>query len=157
MDFNEFLLLEEILGDLTEVQGFKPQFMYGTKLDMNRWIRQKRKEKVAYYPIVWVQTPFTLSGKPFASGDIRIIIANLANSDMSNIERTNVSFVKTLDPLSSHVLDSLNSTTGVRINETDDFAITRHFNYDTDDTHESNDIWDAIVITTTIEFNLNCL
>jgi len=157
MDFNEFLLLEEILGDLPEIQGFKPQFMYGTKVDMMSWIRQKRKEKVAYYPLVWVQTPLSLSGKPFASSDIRIIIANLASSDMSNIERTNVNFVKTLDPLSTYVLNALKSTTGISINETDSFEITRHFNYDTDDTHESTDIWDAIVITTTIEFNLNCL
>lgn len=161
MVFNEFKALEYVFSELQpmEIGGgeYTPEFMYGTELDMLVWLNQKRKERNGIYPLIWIETPFTLRGKPFAEGEVNILLATLTTSNLSNIERTHLTFETTLDPLLEVVRNAINGYGGINFINPDEEAFTKYFNYNTNEDVDAPDIWDAIKFKCTLSFNLNCI
>ena len=160
MEYNEYIELEAALGGLNPLnisgKDFVPKFMYGSHTDMLVYLNQKRKEGGNAYPLIWVETPIELDGFPLAKAKVKILLATITNSNISNTERTKITFQTTLDPLLKITVDAINGNNSLDIQKDEDYSTSRHFNYDTNKLLESSDIWDAILLKCIIRFNLNC-
>lgn len=161
MEFNEFVTFNEALGSLDPMvidgTSYTPRFMYGSETDMLVYLNQKRKTGETIYPLIWIETPLTLEGNPNAEAEVNILLATLTTSTLSNIQRTDLTFATTLDPLLEVVKKALNGQEGMKIIAPENEKVTKHFNYDTNSTTQGSDIWDAIKYECTIRFNLNCI
>ncbi|RLA04536.1 MAG: hypothetical protein DRQ45_00610 [Gammaproteobacteria bacterium] len=157
----EFKVLERILDNLPVMsidgKDYTPTFNYGSELDMLKYLRLVRSEGKAYYPLIWVETPVVLTGDIFPSADITIILATLTNKDLSNRERIRLTFETTLEPLLENVISAIKSDKTASLISKDEQVLTKYFNYDTDSSSRTTEIWDAITFKCTIQFNLNCL
>ena len=92
---------------------YKPQFDFGTEIDLNNFLNQKRKEKSNPYPLVWLQTPFR--GVEFRDGrmelrNLNFVLATLSSASKSNKERLSVTFGTTLEPLLEYFKIALNQS-----------------------------------------------
>lgn len=156
----EFKILQTVFASLDPIKigssKYQPVFHYGSHADLLKFLRMKRKENVAYYPLVWVETPITLTGYPFGESNVNIVMATLSTSSLSNLERTDLTFGTTLNPLLDDVLYRLKSTKQTSLVDRNNQTITKYFNYDTDSSHGVPEIWDAISLKCTIRFNFNC-
>lgn len=158
----EFKILRSILGDLDPIvynsKEYKPIFGYGSHADLLKFLRLKRKENVMVkYPIVWVETPVLFKYRlPFASGDMKIVIATLSNKDMSNIQRTDTTFALVLNPTLENAISALKRNQATSLVPSNEYDLTKYFNYDSDDEHEATDIWDAIKYEFKLNINTNC-
>lgn len=160
----EFKQLELVLDDLPEMtignKSYKPIFSYGSQADLLKWLRLKNKSKGKKYPLVWLETPFTSNRElNTETAKINLIIATLSNANLSNRERTSLTFATTLDPLLENVIKAFKYSLQFRVIDNSQ-SITKHFNYDGneyDKVTKATDIWDAISLEITIELNLNCI
>ena len=161
MVFDEFTILERLVSQMSPItvdsSDYTVQFGFGTHTDLLAWLNQKRKEGSGIYPLIWVETPVTLKGNPFAEGDYNIIIATLTTKDLSNKERLTVTFEDVLFPTWDSFYYQLNRESIIGFIEEMDVSYTKHFNYDTNDETEGSDVWDALRIEITLIFNLNCI
>ena len=157
MVFDEFNEIRDALYELDpiEIEGIEyvPQFMYGSHQDMLKYLISQRKSGSPIYPLVWLETPFTVNFREsWATADCNFIVATLTTSNLSNIERTDKTFKNVLSPVRHTVEKRLKS----RFFVAETFEVTKHFNYDTNDEVQASDIWDAIAIKVEIKFNTNC-
>ena len=160
----ELSILTEILDDLPLIEDknnklFKPKFGYGTQADLLKYLSLKRKgaNKTNIYPLVWLQTGFTLiKNGSYKRGDLSFILATLSNRNISNRVRTNVSFLQLLDPLQLNVEKAINAHSATRLS-TDNQSTRKYFNYENDIEKGATDIWDATAFQAEFELNLNCI
>ena len=128
---------------------FKPTFNFGTHEDLLRFLDHKKKQNVSFYPIIWLETPFTLAGvehrKTF---DLKLVLAQLSNYELSNKQRLEITFEKTLEPLYRNVLKALKEGGFTRIINSENNKVTNHYNYSVvekgKDKQFASDVWDAI-------------
>lgn len=158
----EFKVLTDILDNLPVMsiggKDFQPVFDYGTQADLLKFLRFKnRKTSKTVYPLVWIQTPvtFDIIGQ-FETATINMILATISNRNISNRERTDITFLGTLDPLLKNVYNAINTHDTTRVNQKA-MSTRKFFNYENDDEKGTTDIWDAIQFEFTIRFNLNCI
>jgi hypothetical protein len=158
----EFKILEKSLSDFTPIesegQSFTPIFGYGSKRDLQAWLRSERKDGEYYYPLVWLMVPFTVNGDFYkysmSTMSLEIIVATLTDRNLSNKERVRITFENTLEPLVEEVVRKLRFGDYTGIVEGQPFEIQKHFGYDTDPSSMVSDIWDAITLkcTTKIKY-----
>jgi len=160
----EFRILEERLTGLPPitrgVQSFTPVFGYGSKKDLMAFLASERKTGEAYYPLVWVMVPFTVSGDIFKFGrskaEISIILATITSRDISNSERVAITFEGTLEPLLENVVKSLRYGGNTGLIDGQPFETQKYFGYDTDGSNFTSDVWDAITLKCSINFKYSC-
>ena len=158
MDFKQFELVLDNLPEMT-IGGkqFVPIFSYGSKADLLKWLRLKNKSKGKKYPLVWLETPLSSNRvSSYETATINLVLATLTNANLSNRERTSLTFATTLDPLLENVLRAFKFSNQFRVID-GDANITKYFNYDSDEETGATDIWDAISFEINIELNLNCI
>lgn len=159
----EFKILSEIFDNLPvmEIKGkmFAPVFNYGSHADLIKFLRLKRKQTGAnkqVYPLVWLETPVTFTRQGGTkSASINLVLATLSTANLSNRERTSVTFDNTLDPLLNNVIKALYYDSRTRVDQ-DTAETTKYFNYETDEETGATDIWDAIGLRIDIKINVNC-
>jgi len=149
-------VLEQIFSQIPTIQGFKPVFEYGSHEDLLRFLSMKRKQGVAYYPLIWLVTPVTF-GHGYSNVEydkLTIIVATLTNQDLSNKERNEVTFKGVLNPLVDYIVHSLKTNRATSLKE--GYSITDYFNYVTNDEKQSSDLWDAKKLELSTYFRDNC-
>jgi hypothetical protein len=156
----EFKILRDAFENIEPIvigdKSYSPVFHYGSRLDMIKFLRYKYDEDVPYYPLIWLETPFGLTGNQFGQGDMNFILATLSDGNLSNLERTDVTFATTLNPLLHEVLQAIKFASSVDIVSEDTKEVKKFFNYDTDSSHVGTEVWDAILLKCTLRFNFNC-
>ena len=147
--------LNEIMTQLPSVviegKSYKPEFRYGTRLQLTEDLSLYRKKGERYYPLVYLETP--INGSEIV--EFRFILATLnIRSDMRNKDRVGLTFTKVLEPLRKNLVKALlRSGVFKRVAATpkNEFSGEYHFNY-----HIQPDIWDALVYNTTFRYTPNC-
>lgn len=143
--------LKELFDTLPAIQGasdsFKPTFGFGIQEDCLKVLDAKKKEK--HYPLVWLETPFTKTGKEHKfSFPLKLILAEKSDGVMSNEERFEKTFKPMLVPLYDNVLKALNRSGFTKILNEDRNKSTNYFNYSVSDGGKKATygpvIWDAI-------------
>lgn len=166
--------LKEIFDTLPVItigtSTYTPIYDFGSQKDLYRFLNSKRKEVTSsgsgnIYPIIWMETPVTKTGTEFRlSFPLTLVIATLSNSEFSNTQRLNLSYATVLTPLYDNIITGLKQSGFTQIvpnSTTQDNSIVRtdYFNYstDNDESHATNDIWDAVKLECTVLMNNNCL
>ena len=146
--------LQELFDTLPPIiddngKEFKPTFNFGTHEDLLRFLNHKKKQSVAFYPVIWLETPFTMTGfEHRKSFDLKLVFAQLSNYELSNKQRLQITFEKTLEPLYQNVLKALKESGFTRIIDNENNKSTNYYNYSVvekgKDKQFASDIWDAI-------------
>lgn len=130
---------------------YSPIFRYGTESQLAEDLSLKRKTGERYYPLIYLETPFTSS--EFVS--LRFILATLnKRTDMRNKDRMNWTFGQVLEPLREYIYHAL-LRSGIFYRTVD--TPTKYyqgeyvFNY-----HITPDIWDALIYETTFRYRPDC-
>ena len=140
----------------------KPQFGWGDKLELNRYLQLKKNDS---YPLIWLLPTVENhhSDGEFCNKRLEIIIATLeSNENLFNPDRYNKSFRLVLNPMADQVIKGLiNSSVTKIIGATWD--VFKHPNYSDNQYQDENShgtiaLWDALKITfNEVEFNDNCI
>lgn len=123
---------------------YKPFFGFGSQRDLLLYLNHKSKEGGKRYPLVWLQTPFQTTGDKRLEMKLKLVLATLSDSGMSNVERLQVTFVPTLYPLLENVKKALNHSGFTRILNAERNVRANFFKYGFNGENEVTDIWDAI-------------
>ena len=146
-----FNTLPEITGNVT---NFKPSFGFGTYEDCVKFLAHKAKEGVKHYPLVWLETPFTRTGKENRfQFPLKLILAEKSNAEMSNLQRLDITFKPMLVPLYNNVLTALNKSGFTKILKPEKNKATNYFNFGVDGKTQATDIWDAIKFECELEMD----
>lgn len=141
-------------------KDWQPRFDFGSEIDLNNFLNQKRKERSNPYPLVWLQTPFRskeLMGGNMELYNLNFVIGTLSSATKSNRERLYITFEPVLIPLLAHFRTALNESGFTQIINNAELDRTNYFNYGQDDESTFTDIWDAIQVNIDISMNHNCL
>lgn len=153
-------VLDNKLSEITQVGGtakFTPSFDFGTPTDLTRFLDSKRKEKAAFYPLIWLDTNFVLSGNRRPTAPITLVLAVTSNHTKANRTRLVESFEYYLQPLFDDLISTLDLCKSLKIVQRDSIKTTNYYNYGSDllgkeDAQGNIDtIWDAIKLEITIE------
>lgn len=132
----------------------QPRFGWGTKKELNRYLAHNRDNS---YPLIWM-LPNEDTHKESMSLCERlceiVIATREPEATLMNNERYQLSFKYVLNPLASYVIEGITKSTVSRaIN--DIVKVGRYANYSDTNQEEAAaiDMWDAIKITITAEFN----
>lgn len=153
--------LKELFNTLPEIEvngkNYKPQFDFGSHKDLLKFLNQKAKEGGTVYPLIWLETPIEKVGKENRiTVDLKLVLATLTNSEISNIERLNLTFGTTLVPLYKNVLKALQQSGFTQIRNKGKNKRTDFFNYGVkENENQATDVWDAIKFECDLEIN-NC-
>jgi len=157
---NEFPVFTDVFSNLADMtiasKVYSPVFSYGNKTDLLKFLKLKRREGTNIYPLVWLITPFSVSGDTHPEAPITIVMATLSNKDMSNKERTTTTFEQVLDPLFVDVVRQLMRHGKTKLVKLSSSTQTRYFNYETEEEIEGTDVWDAISFSGFVQFNHKC-
>jgi hypothetical protein len=151
--------------------SYKPIYDFGTQEDLLKFLKYKRKEGTSIYPLIWVETPIFRKGdEKRKEVSLKLVLATLTNSEISNTERLLITFDSTLLPLKENVLQAINQsgfTRNLKEKENNEafyfnYGVkntnkkTNIYNYGISDTNREisvvTDIWDAISLELTVEF-----
>lgn len=164
------ILVEERLRALFEtlpvqtIDGsqYKPAFDFGSHEDLLRYLKQKQKEGGKVYPLIWLETPLKRTGNENrVKIDLKLVLATLTNSNMSNTERLEVTIKPTLIPLEKNIRKGLSHSGFTRILKSKEAEWTVFFNYglrevqEKEEKHASTEIWDAVKFECELEIT-NC-
>jgi len=138
----------------------KPQFSWGDKLELNRYLELKKEDS---YPLIWLLPD---EDHHYFNGDyckrrLEIIVATLeADKNLYNPERYNKSFRIVLNPLADQIVKGLTDS-GVTTIIEEKWDIFKYPNYtDSEGKNENGtiELWDALKITfNEVEFSNNCI
>lgn len=140
----------------------KPNFDFGSHEDLLKYIDHKNKQGVAKYPLVWLETPVSFKGDTQGEIALKLVLATVSNSELSNTERLQVTFKTTLDPLLVNVKKALQRSGATRITDKKNNVRTNHFNYGVKELGSKKekqatvDIWDAIKFECKVIVNEMC-
>jgi len=160
----EFKLLTDVLDNLDKIEDskgnlFKPRFDYGTKRDLLMFLSMKKRgpRKTNTYPLIWLETPIKfVKTNRVETARVNFILAVNSSNEITNRKRTEISFVAILDPLKILVEKAINAHSATRINK-DNQSISKIFNYDSDSSKGTSDIWDVISFEVDLQINLDCI
>ncbi len=151
--------IKEIVASIPAIRlnddfTLKPQFSWGSKKELNRWLQEK---KDAAYPLIWLmpsKDDYSNSGKLLTKECTLIIATREAKKDLFNEERYIKSFDVVLNPLATYLTDGfiLSSTT----ESPEDWEIEKYPNYSESDKNATIDLWDALTLKINVTFNDNC-
>lgn len=167
---SEILILEKIFEQLplsvSDNSKSKPSFFYGTVEDLNAFLKVNKNKNV--YPLVYMITPYTITGYNFKTARLSFIIAvNNANINMSNKERLITVFNKYIYPTRDNIIKAINYSGATEIINIEDITEKLYFRYMVNKEKASSgsntgnftgttiDIWDAIRIELQIKFSCN--
>lgn len=149
-----FATLPPIIGD--SGAEFKPVYDYGTQEDLLRLIRDLNKQQgVTKYPMIWLETPIKQTGDEIPIYvDLKLILATQSNATLSNRERLEETFKKTLFPLLDNVKKSLRLSGFSRIMNPDNNVETKYYNFTEIEQKigKATDIWDVIKFECEVRF-----
>ena len=146
----------------------KPKFDFGTKEDLLIFINDYSDNKITPYPLLWLETPITKTGKEakFESKveiDFRLIIATITTANKTNLERIDLTFKSTLIPLYENVIKAVRQSGRTKFIDEENNKRTDYYNYGlrelaTETNHfSSTAIWDAIKLDCKLQIiDSNC-
>lgn len=147
------IIVEQRLGELFDtipvvtVSGadYKPIYDFGSHKDLLRFLAAKRKEGGNIYPLIWLETPITETGDNSpVFVNLKLVLATLTSSTLSNTERLEKTFKPTLFPLLKNVEKSLKVSGFSRIMNPDKNKVSKFYNFEDKGENNATDIWDAI-------------
>jgi hypothetical protein len=139
---------------LITVQGsdYQPAYNFGSHADLLIYLNNKRKEGGKVYPLIWLETPIEDTGKNNrVTTPLKLILATLSTTQLSNKERLILSFDTTLIPLYDNIYKALRMSGFTTILSPEDNKRTKYYNYGVEKT-EATDIWDVIKFECKVEF-----
>ena len=153
--------IESIVEQIPSIDGFKPNFHWGDKDELNRYVTLKKQP----YPLIWLlidREEHDLKNQEITR-KTKFIIATRENKvDRLNDVRLNESFEKVLIPLVNYLIEGVTKSTKTDFPDRK-LGIVKHPNYSgydtgtrTDQKNYTVDIWDAISIDCNIRMNNNC-
>lgn len=150
-------------SQLSNGQEFKPVYDFGNQKELLRFIKSQNKVGVSKYPLIWLETPVSLTGKADRKETrLTLVLATLSKQELSNDQRLETTFKNTLFPLLENVMKALQRSGKTRIKDLENVKTTNFFNYGVKDLGQKNegqvssDIWDAIKFECTIEITAHC-
>ena len=142
---------------------YMPQFNFGTHEDLLCFLSHKAKEEGKIYPLIWLETPVEKKGKENKINiDLTLVLATLTSSEISNVERLEVTFKPTLIPLYNNVLKALRQSGFTKIVNAENNKRTDFYNYGVNEKNENEkknittDIWDAIKFECELQIRKDC-
>jgi hypothetical protein len=155
--------LEEIFSYLTpitsnDLQAFMPIFKVGDQKELISFFNQS--ETLTNYPLIWLDMPYIENhyNQKKVEVDVSLILAVETNGSMLNSERMDKTYKPILLPLLDNVIDLFKKANTVSFDF--NYKITKFPNYSDTEQGEENkfvDIWDAIKLEITLNFNNKCL
>lgn len=134
---------------------YAPAYNFGSHADLLVYLNQKRKEGGKVYPLIWLETPIEDIGKnDRIRTDLKLILATLTTTQLSNVERLLLSFDTTLIPLYDNIYKALRMSGFTKIISPENNKRTKYYNYGIEKT-EATDIWDVLKFECEVEFT-NC-
>ena len=157
------IIVEEALKDLfatlptVDVAGssYAVNFDFGSHEDLLLYLRQKALEQANVYPLIWLETPIEKKGDSKVEIDLRLIIATLTNSEISNVERLDITFKPIIIPVLKNVIKALEQSGFTEILNPESKSITNFFNYGINE-HVATDIWDAAKLQCKLQLTNSC-
>ena len=145
--------LKEIFDTLPAISSngktYTATYGFGTKEDLNKELKLFRDKGGAYYPLIWLITPITKTGKKRINFSCELLLAeNALNKNQSNLSRLETHFQYTLVPLYKNVIHAFHTSGFTKIVDKKRIERTDYFNYT-----DSTDIWDAIKLKLTLEMD----
>lgn len=157
--------LKEIFGTLPAVQipdsqgnpvNHSIKFDWGTPEDLAIYLKQE----AAPYPLIWLETGFIETynvSKDEVTADLSLKIATSAlKSSLLNQERIGTTFDLVLFPVLELVRQALERSSTVIV-ESQDWEITKFYNWSTSQQLETTQIWDALRCDISVTVNSDCL
>lgn len=148
-----FATLPPIIGDNT--MSYLPVYDFGTQEDLIRLLNDFNKQAVKKYPMIWLETPVKQVGESSpVFVDLKLILATQSNSQLSNRERLEETFKKTLFPLLENVKKSFRMSGFTRTMNPEKNIETKYYNFTDIETKigRGTDIWDAIKFESEVRF-----
>lgn len=157
-------MLFDTLPDLTiDDESYKPMFDFGNHEDLLKYLEQKDREEGETYPLIWLETPITLTGsEDKKSFDLKLVLATQTSAEISNVERLEITFKPTLIPLYKNILKALNQSGFTQIIKKEQNKTTNYYNYGVRQIGKKReeqaaiDIWDAIKFECKLEVTDAC-
>ena len=135
------------LPEITDLDGRSHSIKsdFGSEEDCHTFLNDNRSAREGSYPLVWIQTPFPSKGRlPKLNVKLKLILATISASNLTNDERVTLSFEPILEPLLKYVIKGLDVSGFTKMLNTDRDVRVNHFKYSVDDKNQSTDVWDAI-------------
>ena len=160
-------ILRDIINQMPEQRlnsnvSQKPQFSWGDKLELNRYLELKKNGS---YPLIWL-LPSVDSHYNYGSRcnkRVELIIATLEkDQNLFNPERYKKAFELVLNPVADLVLKGLTDSRVTKVIG-EKWEIFKHPNYSDNNYKDENSngtiaLWDALKLTfNEVEFNDNCI
>ncbi|QQV90639.1 structural protein [Polaribacter phage Freya_1] len=149
-------------------KSLKPKFDFGTKEDLLIFINDYADNKITPYPLLWLETPITKTGKEkcFESKveiDFKLIIATITTANKTNLERIDITFKSTLIPLYENVIKAIRQSGRTKFINENNNQRTDYYNYGLKELSTEKDsltstaIWDAIKLDCKLQLiDSNC-
>ena len=145
--------LSEIFEFLPPINGFNPVFRYGDDKELNTFLSSYDGKSSTPYPLIWLVYPYTekQSRRHVEITNMKFILAVRNNEVMLYDERIIKTFKGLLIPLYNNIIESFKKANTMLTD--DEYNVVKYPNYGSGEEAKANDIWDAITITTDVEFN----
>lgn len=152
----------QLFGQIPEVEikgnGYKSKFDFGSHRDLLRWLKTKSENGESKYPLIWLETPVSLSGNTRKKINVKLILATLSNSELSNRDRLSKIIKPTLVPLYHNVIKTLSQSGTTTLRNRNDERYSIHYNYGVNEEETiATDIWDAIKFECEVELYNGCI
>lgn len=141
---------------INDSNELKPFFGWGNKDELNRTLEEYQS---SVYPLIWLLP--SLDSYDFKAKRVErncsFIIATLeTKKDLLNADRYNYNFDIVLNPLTSLLVSGLRKSSITRM-VSQRVEVFKEPNYSEIEKDGVIDLWDAVRIDCTVEFNNNCL
>jgi len=157
------IIVEELFNQIFDTlpimdiggKSLKPKFDFGTKEDLLIFINDYADNKITPYPLLWLETPITKTGKEkcfeskveiwletpitktgkekcFESKveiDFKLIIATITTANKTNLERIDITFKSTLIPLYENVIKAIRQSGRTKFINENNNQRTDYYNY----------------------------
>lgn len=157
--------IEDIVGQIPYISmrtdlSRKASFHWGDKKELNRYLELTKDNN---YPLIWLlpgADKYNQNGT--ATRDCVFIIATReTNVDLFNPARYDKSYHLVLNPLTEYLVEGLRTSSISQIVK-DEWEVQRFPNYSESEHRDENDnvtidLWDAIKLSCSVQFNNNCL
>jgi hypothetical protein len=147
--------IEAIVNQIPLIDGFKPNFHWGNRDELTRWIGLQQQP----YPIVWLvagKEKHSEKGLKYVTRDCSFILAtrNLEEDQLNDI-RLRSSFDMILIPLADRLIEGVTKSNTTSLNR-QEYSFNKHPHYaEREGKNKTIDLWDAATIDCSITMNSN--
>lgn len=139
----------------------RPKFHWGDKHELVKFLELNKDDS---YPLIWLLlgADVHVERGHLCKRQCEFVLATReTNKDLLNHQRFEKSYKFVLNPLLEYLIDGLKSSSISRVAE-DTWTVQRvpdytESYYKNDNDNYTIDLWDALKLTISVEFNTNCL